>query len=279
MRNGGSFLSRVNQTLSDLPQAEQRVGTLLRDFPGDLASYSLGELAALARVSKATVSRFIRRLGYESYEDARRQVRDERETGSRLYLASSAATGQGSSIEGHAEVSIENIRRTLSGLDETELDEIVAALLDSRKVWVIGFRASHPIASYLRWQLLQVIADIGILPGPGETMGEHLADIRARDLVVMIGLRRRPSLLSDLLPEIAGRGARLLYITDENAPAQPGVRWHLRCATATPGPLFNHVAVMALCHLLVDMAIERAGQSGRDRLRDIEQANTALNEL
>jgi DNA-binding MurR/RpiR family transcriptional regulator len=77
-----SFLSRVRHTLPDLPQAERKLGELVRDFPGELASYSASELAGLADVSNATVSRFVRRLGYASYDDARRHARLEKASGS-----------------------------------------------------------------------------------------------------------------------------------------------------------------------------------------------------
>jgi DNA-binding MurR/RpiR family transcriptional regulator len=46
-----------------------------------------------------------------------------------------------------------------------------------------------------------------------------------------------------------------------------------------PGPLFNHVAVTAVCHLLATRAIEKAGAEGRARLRGIEALNEALDEL
>lgn len=53
-----SFLYRVRQALPDLRPAEKRLGEFVCDFPGELASYSAQELAALAHVSKATVTRW-----------------------------------------------------------------------------------------------------------------------------------------------------------------------------------------------------------------------------
>ena len=60
-----SFLFRVREALEDLHPAERRLGGFVCDFPGELASYSASELATLAQVSNATVSRFVKRLGYE----------------------------------------------------------------------------------------------------------------------------------------------------------------------------------------------------------------------
>ena len=69
-----SLLSRVRDQLHDLPPTERRLADLVLDFPGELASYTASELAALANVSNATVSRFIRRLGYENYDELKSAV-------------------------------------------------------------------------------------------------------------------------------------------------------------------------------------------------------------
>ena len=274
-----SFLARVRGRLADLHPAERRVGELVCDFPGELASYSAKELAALAGVSNATVTRFVRRLGYDSYEEARRQARQESETGSRLYLQ---APTPGQSIDASArqiEQGAANLTHTLSAIEPAALDAMAEALLGARKVWVIGFRASHAFATYLQWQLTQVIENIVAVPGGGQTLGEHLVSVAAGDCVIFFGLRRRLSITESILAEIESRGARLLYISDEGAPVRRTAEWHVRCETASPGPLFDHVAVMGICHLLASRAIELAGAEGRVRLQQIEALNDALEEL
>ena len=76
MRIGSeSFLQRVRKHLDSLPVTERQLADFVLEFPGELASYAGNELAQLAGVSPSTVSRFIRRIGYANYEDARKQVR------------------------------------------------------------------------------------------------------------------------------------------------------------------------------------------------------------
>ncbi|XOT94799.1 MurR/RpiR family transcriptional regulator, partial [Alcaligenes pakistanensis] len=82
-----SFVGRLREILHDLSPSERRLAEFALDFPGDLAGYSASELASLAHVSNATVTRFIRRLGYSNYEAARKQVRSEKKAGSPLLLA------------------------------------------------------------------------------------------------------------------------------------------------------------------------------------------------
>lgn len=277
MERKKSLLYRVRASLADLHPAERKLGNLLCDFPGELASYSARELAALAGVSNATVTRFVRRLGYDNYEEARRDARAESETGSRLYLSQGRDSGAPASQ--HVERSVLNIQRTMAVTDAAALDEVAKSIAQARKVWVIGFRASYPFANYLQWQLTQIKEAVVAIPGAGQTLGEHLVDVQSEDCVIFFGLRRRVAMTSQILDEVEGRGASVLFVTDEGAPMRSSANWHLRCETGAPGPLFDHSAVMVLCHLIASRAIELAQAGGRDRLRNIEMLNDALSEL
>lgn len=274
-----SFLTRVRQALPELRPAERRLGEFVCDFPGELASYSAQELAALAHVSKATVSRFIQRLGYDNYEEARRHARLEKQTGSRLFLATATDASAEQSVAAHAAQAVANVEATFLALTDTQTTSIAQAILEARKVWVVGFRASHPFAAYLQWQLTQVVENIVAIPGAGQTLGEHLVSVVPGDVVIVFGLRRRVARMGLVLDQIGKAGARLLYVTDEGEGFHAGATWHLRCQTLAPGPLFSHVSVMAVCHLIATRCIELAAATGRKRLRSIEAINDGLEEL
>jgi len=274
-----SFLTRVRQALPTLHPAERRLGEFVCDFPGELASYSASELATLAHVSNATVSRFVKRLGYQNYEQARRHARAEKQTGSRLFLTTSTDTARTQSIAAHISQGVANIESTFLAITERQIEDVMKAVLAARKVWVVGFRSSHPFAVYLQWQMTQVLENIVAIPGGGQTLGEHLVSVGKNDVVIVFALRRRIARMELLLAQIEKVGAKLLYVTDEGAPHRQSATWHFRCQTLAPGPLFNHVSVMALCHLLVTRAIEMAGAAGRSRLRGIETLNDSLEEL
>jgi DNA-binding MurR/RpiR family transcriptional regulator len=274
-----SFLFRVRQALPELRPAERRLGEFVCDFPGEVASYSAQELAALAHVSKATVTRFIQRLGYETYEEARRHARADRKTGSRLFLTTASDAASTQSVNAHIAQGIANIEATFATVTDAQIEALTTAMMGARKIWLIGFRASHPFAAYLQWQLTQVVENIVAIPGPGQTLGEHLASLHEDDLVIFFALRRRIAQVDNILGHIRKSRTKLAYVTDEGAEPESGATWHFRCQTLAPGPLFNHTAVMALCHLMITRCLEKAGTDGRKRLRQIENINEALDEL
>ena len=274
-----SFLGRVREALPQLHPAERRLGEFLCDFPGELASYNAQELAKLANVSKSTVSRFVRRLGFESYEHARMLAREESQTGSRLFLSRVGDKRSANWLDADITQSKENLDWTFRRIGKSELEAIARALLNASKVWVIGFRSSHAFAVYLQWQLTQVLQNSVAIPGGGETLAEHIASMAENDCVVFFALRRRLAGTNAIVDAIIRTKADLAFITDEGAELCKNVTWHLRCQTVSTGPLFNHVSVMALCHQIVTRTIELAAADGRARLRRIEVLNESLGEL
>ena len=63
------MLERIQSTLQSLAPAEQRVGKLLLSDPRSFASSPVAELAERAMVSKPTVVRFCRSMGYKGLSD------------------------------------------------------------------------------------------------------------------------------------------------------------------------------------------------------------------
>lgn len=275
----GAFLARVRARLGDLHPAERRLADFVLDFPGELASYSASELAHLANVSNATVSRFVRRLGYANYEEARRRVRVEKDGGAVLFLGSVGESDPDRFLADHLEQAQLNVQRTFAQISMAEIDALADAVLDARRVWVIGMRAGHVFAGYLRRQLSQIVADITLLPMAGETLAESLASIGPKDCVVIFSLRRRPALIEAVSAAVIGSGARIALVGDEAGERRTDVAWHLRCQTGSRGPLFDHGAVLAVCHLLATRIITRSGRAGRSRLTAVEQMLDTLGEL
>ncbi|MCA1324517.1 MurR/RpiR family transcriptional regulator [Herbaspirillum sp. alder98] len=271
-----SFVRRVRSRLDELSTTERQLADFLLEFPGELASYAGNELAQLAGVSPSTVSRFIRRLGYENYEEARRQVRQEQEIGSPLLQGGSATARHLKSVAAHFQHSQANLADTFDRLSDAMMGEISRAIAAAPQVLVFGSRSSYAFAMYLRWQIIQVLPRVVAIPGPGETVAEYTAGLGERDCVIVFGTRRQTAQMERVLEAAHRAGARIVYISDQASPDFAGATWSLQCQCRGPGPLDNHVAVMALCDLLSTMVIEAAGSAGRKRMAAVEQGHEEL---
>ena len=273
-----SFVARVRDALPALHPSERRVADLVLSFPGELASYSASELANLAHVSNATVTRFIRKIGYASFDEARQEVRSQQKSGAALFLVRADAADADYAAT-HFSQARANLDQTLHWVSTGEIDAITAALLHARCVWVIGTRAGRTFSEYLAFQLSQVVASTRLVPRAGETLGEHVASMTRDDIALIVMLRRPTRRIEALIDQIRAAGGRIVLISDESVDRRRDLSWHIRCQTAAPGPLFNHVSVLAICHLIANRTIELAGSEGRQRMSAIEIAHAALDEL
>ncbi len=68
------MLERIRASIPALPPAEQRVAKLLMSDPRSFASLPVAELAERAHVSKPTVVRFCRSIGYDGLADFKRKL-------------------------------------------------------------------------------------------------------------------------------------------------------------------------------------------------------------
>lgn len=273
------FLTRVRASLPELHRAEQKLGSFLLDFPGELASYDAQELARLSGVSKATVSRFVRRLGFDNYESARRAVREESQTGSRHFLAHSQTVPSEKQLATSLTEEMENVAQTFARINTADLDAVAKAIVEARKVWVVGYRISHSFAEYIYWQLTKVVPNATVIPRSGESLGEHLAAMQSDDLVIWIALRQRMSNTDAAIGELQKLDIPTALIGDDGQQEDVRVRWQFRCRIETTSPQFNHAAVMSLCHQIVTRATLVADMDGRLRLRKIDEINSNLGEV
>lgn len=273
-----SLVVRITESLDTLPATERRFAEAMLEFPGDLPTHTATELARKFNVSNATVTRLIRRLGYASYNDARRHVRVERQGGAPLVLRSHAQA-DAQSLQLHVDQWMNNLAGTFNPLSAETLERAAAAIAGAQTVWFAGFRANHCLASYFRWQVLRVIGRAVVIPGPGETLAEHAATMSDQDMLVVFALRRTLAPSAALLRMAKKIGLRSLCLTDSDSTDTGPATWLIRCHTHAAGALDSHVAVMALVHLLANRVLELSGKTGRRRLSRIEQVHELLDAM
>ena len=284
----GSYIARIRSALPSLHPSERRLADTILSFPGEIASYSATELAQLSHVSNATVTRFVRRLGYENFDQARQAARAAQQTGAAVFRVSASDQGPEAALMAQISQGRQNVEQSFAAISLAEIDDLADALLQADRVWIVGFRTAQAFAQYLGAQVGQILPNVTVLPQAGQTLAESIDSIGAGDVVIVFALRRMvrqlpmlcrelrqaavPSvLISDIMPQ---NGAQTSPLEAELVP-----RWRWRVHTNAPGPLFDHAAVLTLCHVLATRVLERCGPVGRKRLLAIESLHESLDEL
>jgi DNA-binding MurR/RpiR family transcriptional regulator len=275
-----SLTLRIHEHLEALSPTDRSIADIILNFPGEIASYSANELAKMAGTSNAAVSRFVKRLGFQNYEEMRRLSRDKRADGSPMYrLEKNGVASISQQVERHVASSIANITDTFSDIEPELLSSAIEGIASARRVVFVGMRNGYFLAKYLRWQISEVRDHTELLPTSGETLAESIAGLNENDVVVVFAIRRIVPAILAVLDILASRKCRTLIIADRYLTQPVKATWLLTCSTGSQSPLDNHVAALLLCHIVADEIIRVLGAKGRTRLATIEDLHDLLGEM
>jgi DNA-binding MurR/RpiR family transcriptional regulator len=270
---------RLRSHYAALTPQEQRVADFIFDHPDHLMSHNSAELARLSGVSKATVSRLFRRLGYASYRGMRDEVRALRQSGLPLTDNRDAVEGN-TLLARHYKQEMANLTQWVHQIDAAQFGEVIAALAAARRVCLLGFRNSYPVALHLRQQLLQIRPGVQLVPQPGQTLSEELVDLTADDVVIFVAFRRRPRAVRTLLAQLQAQQVPVVLVCEPQAASLlPLARWHLAAPLDSVSAFDAYSAAMSLANLLSNALLHHLLASGRQRIHQIADLYGDLDEL
>lgn len=270
---------RLRSHYPQLSPQEQRVGDFVFDHFDDLISYNSAELARLSGVSKATVSRLFKRLGYEKYKDMRDELRTLRQSGMPLTDSRDAVQGN-TLLARHYKQEMANLTQWVNEVDTAQFGEVVQHLANSKRVFVVGLRNAYPVALHFRQQLLQARGGIQVLPQPGQTLSEELVEVTQEDMVVVLAFRRRPRIIKPLLQQLQHDGIPTLVICEPQAQAIIALaRWQLCAPLDSVSAFDSYASANSLINLLANAVLHELLTEGRQRIHQIADLYSHLDEL
>lgn len=272
---------RITAKFGTLSAQEQRVASFILDHFDDLAVFSAADLARLTGVSKSTVSRLFKRLGFDSYRTVKDHARQLRNLGVPLVIDPDAMQEDAlGSFQRHVSREKENLQRGFNSMSADSLDDLVQHIGNARQVLVIGFRNSYPLALHLRQQLIQVRSEVRLIPQPNQSIAEEIVDLGEQDLVVLFGFRRRPAAFPTLVNALEHSPAKIALVADPTAvnfTAQ--VNWFVDIPLESLSAFDSYAAANSLICLLANSVLHWHLSQGRERISAISEIYADLSEL
>lgn len=265
---------RIAGRYADLSPQERRAADVLMAHLDDLATYRAAELAELAGVSKATMSRLFRHLGYDDFSEVREQLRSLRGRGVPVTLDGAP------SLVAHVEHEVANLHRVVAGIGEAGLDEAADLLAAATSVVVVGQRNSYPVALHLRQQLGQARGGVSVAPAPGQSLSDEVIGLSPADVAVVVAFRRRPATTAGLMDLLAARGVPTVLLADPSARSlAAGATVWLECPLTTASAFDSYAAAMSVVAVLADRVLDRCGRDGEGRVTAIDASYRDLSEI
>ncbi|MGM0825493.1 MAG: MurR/RpiR family transcriptional regulator [Pseudomonadota bacterium] len=272
---------RITAQYATLSAQEQRVASFILDHFDDLAVYSATDLARLTGVSKSTVSRLFKRLGFESYRTVKAHARQLRNLGVPLVIdADAMQEDSGVSFQRHMQREQENLQRCIGAIGAADFSTIVSELSYAQQVVLIGFRNSYPLALHFRQQLIQARANVRLAPQPNQSLAEDIVDLTEHDVVVVFGFRRRPAVFEELMTLLQRSPAKVVMIADPTAAGlAPSVTWYLETPLESLSAFDSYAAANSLICLIANAVLHERLSEGRERIGRISEHYRELDEL
>jgi DNA-binding MurR/RpiR family transcriptional regulator len=248
------ILTKVNS----LNGAQKRLGHYLQTDSSALLLSNVGDLARAVGVSKATVVRFAKSLGYKGFPEFRREIQQEMR---RKLRAADRMEETFAELENDENIFAKLIKRDIQLLEETlqaaslpDFHKAVETILRARKVFLIGLNASMALAYLLHFRLVRVKKEAHwIFLTGGTSLLEQLAFMDADDMLIAIDFLQVPREVQTALQHAKKVGATILGITD--FPTSPIARAADVCLYAKRGlhttvnsltPAFSLVNALAI---------------------------------
>jgi len=211
------LLQRLSANRADLTPKARVIADYILNNPRKVIFMTTKELARAARVSEATVVRFVNQLGYRGYGDFLQELRDIIDTELTLIDRVGLTDMKAPESERFRRVvysEIDNLKQLHETLAQDEVNRAVDLLHSSSAVYVVGSRLSYTFAYYLGWSLTKIRTRVQIMRGSDSTCIDFLTIAPADSLVVIFATTRYPNELIRLGKLAKRLALTLLVITD-----------------------------------------------------------------
>ncbi|WP_111719041.1 MurR/RpiR family transcriptional regulator [Homoserinimonas sp. OAct 916] len=277
----GTAMLRIEEIvfarMDQLSPAEKKVArSLLADYPSaGLASATA--LADAAGTSTPTVLRFAARLGYGSYPEFQKQLRDEitLQASSPVSRATQAYVerAEGSHFQRAVSERISLAERLLTSVPPSEFDEAVQLLSNSpRHVVISGGYFTRQIARLLAYQLDQIIQNVDFAEEPlGHDISKYLR-LRKDSVAIVFDLRRYELRAKQISGMAKKHGATLIVITDQELSPSAELADVVLPVPVDGIPFDSDVALLTLVECLVEAVFREIGDKALKRMALYEDA-------
>jgi len=265
---------RIGQTGASLTPAERRVAEVILENPQLVAFGTVADLAERSRSGAATVVRLATKLGFDGFTALQASVQHDLARQLRPAAERIREPAASDAIANHLELELDNVRTTLSSLEDEALGDVVGHLANAKsRLFVLSGDASHGIALQLANDLAALRPNVAMIGGNQVGVDRQVSQLGRTDVVVMLDVRRYDRWLIDAANAARRAGVWAAAITDSLlSPLASIADRTLVIAAAGAGPFDSHVGTLSLCNLLVAGAADRLRAAATQRLDGAEAA-------
>lgn len=218
MTYSGSLEERIASALDSLSPTHKRMARFILDNRYFTSFASANQVGEKNDSSAATVVRFAQALGYEGYSELQESLRNELPS----YMTAANKIQERLSSENPSPSAphqvfyndIQNIERTAGNFSEVTLHAALDAIVQARRIAVIGAGLSSAASHFLAHSLKVMGFEAQSIRGEGLQAALDLSHLRSEDLMIAIDLWRYVRMTVNAVMWAKDQGIPTIAITD-----------------------------------------------------------------
>lgn len=238
---------------------------------------TVAEVACKARVSEATVVRFARGLGYKGFphlkDEFQNVILKKLAPSERLHKIFDTSYNSKKIINHALEREIQNIIETQKRLQIENIEQIAQCIIDARRKYIVGLRASSGCAYLLGHFLSRILPDIVTILDGDTRLFEGLKAIGKEDILIAISYPRYTKRTVEALQFVKDRHINTIVITDSELSPAAQISEFTIVAPANSSNFTNsYTACLSIINLLITLIINFDKYKTERMLREWEKA-------
>jgi len=263
------FLEMLQQRTPEFSKGQRRIAQYITESYDKAAFMTAHKLGKTVGVSESTVVRFAVDLGFDGYPSMQKAMREmvlNRLTSVQRIEVANDRIGNQDVVSMVLQSDIDKLRQTAETVNREEFQAAVNAILEAKRVYIIGVRSVAPLANFLGYYLNYMFNNVRIVTASGTSeMFEQVVGVEQEDVVIAFSFPRYSAATLKAAQYCRTTGANVIAITDNRESPLAKASNHVICAKSDMVSLVDSlVAPLSVINaLIVAIAAKREKQLHR----------------
>ncbi|MDO5400455.1 MAG: MurR/RpiR family transcriptional regulator [Eubacteriales bacterium] len=199
-------------------KGQRRIARYITEAYDKAAFMTAHTLGKTVGVSESTVVRFAVDLGFDGYPSMQKAMQEmvlNRLTSVQRIEVANNRLGDQDVVSMVLHADMEKIRQTGEALDRSAFRAAVKAILNARRIYILGVRSVAPLANFMGYYLDYMFNNVHVVSGFGTgEMFEKIVGVGSEDAVIAFSFPRYSASTTKGARYCRSKGATVIGITD-----------------------------------------------------------------
>lgn len=270
------ILTLIQENMHTFSKGQKRIANFILESYDKAAFMTASRLGKHVNVSESTVVRFAAELGFDGYPDMQRSLQKmirNRLTSVQRIEVTNDRIGDQDLLSTVLQSDMEKIRQTLEEMDREDFNSAVDAIVQARKIYIIGVRSSAAIATFLHFYFNLIFDNVIMVSAhTSSEMFESMLRVGTGDVVIGVSFPRYSSRTVQAMNFARDQGATTIAITDsEVSPLASISKYTLKARSDMASFVDSLVAPLSLVNALLVAVSRKKNDDLAHTFQNLEQ--------